>query len=55
MIVDSPPAGDSAFSRINRRGLLLDRGNVKREVGINTSDQGLFSFFRFKTKKLFFF
>jgi hypothetical protein len=40
MIVDSPPAGDSAFSRINRRGLLLDRSSVKREVGINTSDQG---------------
>uniref|UniRef100_A0AC34GTH4 Uncharacterized protein n=1 Tax=Panagrolaimus sp. ES5 TaxID=591445 RepID=A0AC34GTH4_9BILA len=43
MIVDSPPAGDSAFSRISRRALLLDHSNVKREI--NTSnDQGLFFF-----------
>uniref|UniRef100_A0A7E4ZQA6 C2H2-type domain-containing protein n=1 Tax=Panagrellus redivivus TaxID=6233 RepID=A0A7E4ZQA6_PANRE len=41
MIVDSPPGTDAAaFTRLNRRPTshLLDHRNVKREVGIDTSD-----------------
>ena len=41
IMVDSP--GDSAFTQIARRGILVDHhNNVKREIGINTSDAGLF-------------